>query len=64
MGTVVEIMMGFIWWIIGFPIICLAATPFVLLVSCWGTGRYRARVGKRYAGLIEFWKENGLLLVP
>ena len=64
METVVEIMMGFIWWIIGFPIICLAATPFILLVSCRGTGPYLRRVCKRYRGLVEFWKENGILLVP
>ena len=64
MDAVREFLMGFIWWIIGFPIICLAATPFILLVSYRGVGPYWKGVGIRYRGLIEFWKENGILLVP
>ena len=64
METVVQIVMGFIWWIIGFPIICLAAAPFILIVSCAGSGTYWESVRSRFRGLIEFWKEKGMLLVP
>ena len=64
METVVEIVLGVIWWIIGFPVVCLVATPFILVVSCLGSGSYWARVGGRYRGLVEFWKEYGVLFVP
>ena len=64
MESVLQIVLGFVWWIIGLPIVCLAATPFILAASCLGRGSYLARVCGRYRGLIDFWKEYGILLVP
>ena len=64
METVLQIVLGFVWWIIGLPIVCLAATPFILAVSCIGRGSYWHQVRRRYRGLIDFWKEYGMLIVP
>ena len=64
MASIVLTVFGLFWWIMGFPIVCLAASPFILVIFCLGKGSYWARVRGRYRGLIEFWKEYGILFVP
>ncbi|MCC5845551.1 MAG: hypothetical protein JJU05_14985, partial [Verrucomicrobia bacterium] len=69
MDTVLEIILetlvSILWWILLFPVILLAATPFILLVSLIGKPEHTSkRIADNYRLVFEFWAEWGLFIFP
>ncbi len=64
MRFILDYLQGILWWILGFPIVCLAATPIILSVSLLGGGSYWTKVRWRDGGLIDFWKDYGMAFTP
>lgn len=69
MDTVLEIILetlvSILWWILLFPLILLAATPFILLVSLIGKPEHTSkRITDNYRLVFEFWPEWGLFIFP
>jgi len=59
-----ELLLALLWWILLFPVIILASTPVILLISLFGAPRlYLARAGESYARVIHVWSEWGLFIV-
>lgn len=54
----------FIWWLLLLPVCLLIATPVILLASLRRNGTYGERIRRRYAGVVEFWREHAWALSP
>jgi len=61
---VIHVLLGFLWWILLLPLIMVASTPVILIVSVKGETTYSERVRRKYATMVEFWKEHGWALIP
>jgi heme/copper-type cytochrome/quinol oxidase subunit 2 len=61
---IAELALGFIWWVVFFPIVWLVSTPVILVVAAFRRKPYRAAVSEMYGAVRHFWKEWGVLLVP
>ncbi len=60
-----DVLLALLWWILLFPIVLLAATPFIVIASLLGPPKYfAARVGKGYHRVIDFWSNWGIVLTP
>jgi len=60
-----DFLLAVLWWILLFPVILLAVTPFILLISLFGNPMfYMGRVGEKYRSVICFWSEWGIFIVP
>jgi hypothetical protein len=64
MSLILEIMMSFVWWAIGFPVVWIIVTPVIFVISIFGNGHYWTKLKKHYGTVTEFWKNLGILLVP
>ena len=64
MPLIVHLILGFVWWILAFPVVWMLATPFILLSALRGRGRYADKVRQGYAGVTGFWQEHGVFFIP
>lgn len=59
-----EFIPSIVWWVLLFPAIWLAATPFILVTACFRHAPYRFAVLGMYGSVTHFWKEWGIVFVP
>jgi len=64
MSAIGDILFWFLWWILLLPLFMIVATPFILMMSIRGDGRYFSRLKSRYVAVVDFWKENAWALAP
>ncbi len=64
MSLIIHLILGFVWWVLAFPVVWVIATPFILLTALRGRGRYADKVRRGYAGVTGFWKEHGVYFIP
>jgi hypothetical protein len=64
LNIIAQLFMAFLWWLLLFPILLIVATPYILIVSVFSKAPYRQEVSWRYAGVVDFWKENAWLIPP
>ncbi len=61
-----SILVGFLWWILLFPVVLVTVTPIILVVSVFAkpATTYASRVEENYRNVKHFWTEWGILFVP
>lgn len=53
-----------LWWVVGFPVVWIIATPVILTTSFWGKQGYWEEVRTRFGNATLFWKKWGFLILP
>ena len=56
--------LGFVWWIVLFPVVWIVCTPFILVAALFRRSGYFRAVADMYGGITSFWREWGLFLSP
>mgnify|MGYP003587789992 CR=1 FL=1 len=64
MNFIGYLLFSFIWWMLLLPVSMIMATPFILVLALRGAGSYFRKVAERYAGVMDFWRENAGVLSP
>lgn len=64
MSFLLEILLGFFWWIVLFPAIWIVATPFILVFSFMSKLPYEEAVKGAYRKVTDFWAEWGTMFTP
>jgi len=62
--VVLEFVLGFVWWIALFPLVCVLAAPAIFVMSIFDEERYWCAVATRYRKLTSFWTQWGQLFAP
>ncbi|HEY3857006.1 MAG TPA: hypothetical protein VGO67_21695 [Verrucomicrobiae bacterium] len=62
LGSLTDLFLGFVWWILLFPVIWLASLPFILVFALFERERYGYAVGRMILNVHWFWSEWGLML--
>ena len=64
-GLLKDVLLAIVWWILLFPVVILAATPIIVLISLIGAPKdFVTRLGDNFRRVIHFWADWGILLVP
>ena len=62
--TLVQFILGVVWWVVLFPVVWLAATPVILVLAGFRHETYSVAVHRMYSAVTQFWIDYGLLLTP
>ena len=62
--TLVQFILGVVWWVVLFPVVWLAATPVILALAGFRHETYSVAVHRMYSAVTQFWIDYGLLLTP
>ena len=62
--TLVQFILGVVWWVVLFPVLWLAATPPILVLAGFQHEPYSIAVGRMYSSVTQFWIDSGMLFTP
>lgn len=68
MSTIAEFILhfvlGFLWWILLFPVVWLVCAPVILVAATFSKKSYRESVSDQFGRVTDFWSEWGVLVIP
>jgi hypothetical protein len=62
--TLVQFLLGVVWWIVLFPVVWLAVTPVILVLAGFQHEPYSDAVWRMYSAVTHFWIDHGILFTP
>lgn len=62
--TLVQFVLGMVWWIMLFPVLWVAATPVILLLAGFQHEPYLITVRRMYSAVTYSWIDYGTLFTP
>ncbi len=62
--TLVQFVLGVVWWVVLFPVLWLAATLPILVLAGFQHEPYSAALRRMYSAVTHFWIDYGMLFTP
>ncbi len=62
--TLLQFLLGVVWWVVLFPVLWLAATPTILILAGFQREPYSIAVCRMYSSVTQFWIDYGILFTP
>jgi hypothetical protein len=62
--TLVQFILGVVWWVVLFPVLWLAATPAIMVLAAFQNEPYSIAVRRMYSSVTRFWIDYGALFTP
>jgi hypothetical protein len=62
--TLLQFLWGCVWWVVLFPVVWVAAAPFIVVAGLFRRAPYFTSVRRMFSGVTWFWVEHGVLFTP